>query len=187
MWSTASTGSHGLFACGFSYFFILPWRWRRYVPPKRRLTPHLHDATSQKTAFFIVTAVETSNLTTISWTLTLDSTTTVQAMTRKFQHWKVPTIMLQTIIQEQQICLIFCGKKFNLRSECLLSWEGFSGFPQSTQQILALNPSKLSGYKAKYIEVYCILDNTVHPKVVFKHVHLGVFATLQSIYYFLYC
>jgi hypothetical protein len=29
----------------------------RYVPPKRRLTPHLHGA------FFIVTAVKTSNLT----------------------------------------------------------------------------------------------------------------------------
>jgi hypothetical protein len=39
---------------------ILPWRWRRYVPPKRRLTHDLHGATSQKTAFFIVTAVKTS-------------------------------------------------------------------------------------------------------------------------------
>jgi hypothetical protein len=33
------------------------------VPPKRRLTPFLHGAASQKTAFFIVTAVKTSNLT----------------------------------------------------------------------------------------------------------------------------
>jgi hypothetical protein len=33
------------------------------VPPKRRLTPLLHGATSQKNAFFIVTAVKTSNLT----------------------------------------------------------------------------------------------------------------------------
>jgi hypothetical protein len=31
---------------------LLPWRWRRYVPPKRRLTPLLHGATSQMTAFF---------------------------------------------------------------------------------------------------------------------------------------
>jgi hypothetical protein len=31
-------------------------------PPKRRLTQYLHGATSQKTAFFIVTAVKTSNL-----------------------------------------------------------------------------------------------------------------------------
>jgi hypothetical protein len=29
---------------------------------KSRLTPYLHGATSQKTAFFIVTAVKTSNL-----------------------------------------------------------------------------------------------------------------------------
>jgi hypothetical protein len=36
---------------------------QRYVPPKRRFTQDLHDATSQKTAFFIVTAVKTSNVT----------------------------------------------------------------------------------------------------------------------------
>jgi hypothetical protein len=37
-------------------------RWRRYDPPKRRFNrPHLHGATRQKTAFFIVTAVKTSN------------------------------------------------------------------------------------------------------------------------------
>jgi hypothetical protein len=42
---------------------FLPWRWRRHVPPKRRFTQDLHDATSQKTAFFIVTAVKTSILT----------------------------------------------------------------------------------------------------------------------------
>jgi hypothetical protein len=32
---------------------ILPWRWRQYVPPKRRLTQDLHGAISQKTAFLI--------------------------------------------------------------------------------------------------------------------------------------
>jgi hypothetical protein len=41
----------------------LPWRWRRYVPSKRRFTQDLHSATSEKMAFFIVTAVKTSNLT----------------------------------------------------------------------------------------------------------------------------
>jgi hypothetical protein len=35
----------------------------RYIPPKRHFTQDLHSATSQKTAFFIVTAVKTSNLT----------------------------------------------------------------------------------------------------------------------------
>jgi hypothetical protein len=42
---------------------FLPWRWRRYIPPKRRFTQDLHGVRSQKTAFFIVTAVITSNLT----------------------------------------------------------------------------------------------------------------------------
>jgi hypothetical protein len=35
-----------------------PWRWRRYVPPTRRFTQGLKSATSQNTAFFIVTAVK---------------------------------------------------------------------------------------------------------------------------------
>jgi hypothetical protein len=43
---------------------FLPWRWWWYVPPKRRfISQDLHGATSQKTAFFIVTDVQTSNLT----------------------------------------------------------------------------------------------------------------------------
>jgi hypothetical protein len=42
---------------------FLPWRWRRYVPPKRRFVQERHGATSQKAAFFIVTAVKISNLT----------------------------------------------------------------------------------------------------------------------------
>jgi hypothetical protein len=40
-------------------------KWRRYVPPKRRLTfNRLHDAISQKVVRFITTAVRTSNPTT---------------------------------------------------------------------------------------------------------------------------
>jgi hypothetical protein len=38
------------------------WRWRREIPPKRRFLQDPHGVTSQKTAFFIVTAVKTSNL-----------------------------------------------------------------------------------------------------------------------------
>jgi hypothetical protein len=43
--------------------FLIPCRWRRYVPPKRRLTKYVHCSTSQNTTFFIDTAVKTSNLT----------------------------------------------------------------------------------------------------------------------------
>jgi hypothetical protein len=32
---------------------FLPWRWRRYVPLKRRLAQDLHSTTSQKTTFYI--------------------------------------------------------------------------------------------------------------------------------------
>jgi hypothetical protein len=27
---------------GYFFFFLLPWRWRWYVPPKRLLTQYLH-------------------------------------------------------------------------------------------------------------------------------------------------
>jgi hypothetical protein len=49
---------------GYSLADCLPWRWRRHVPPKCRFdSQELHGATSQKTAFFIVTSVKTSKLT----------------------------------------------------------------------------------------------------------------------------
>jgi hypothetical protein len=35
-----------------THAFILPQRWRRYVPLTRRFIQYLHGATSQKTAFF---------------------------------------------------------------------------------------------------------------------------------------
>jgi hypothetical protein len=44
-------------------WIFLPWRWSRYVLPKRRFTQDLHCATFQNTAFFIVTTVTTSTVT----------------------------------------------------------------------------------------------------------------------------
>jgi hypothetical protein len=42
--------------------FFRPWRWRRHVPPKRRLTLNeLHGVISQKMVLFTTTAVRTSN------------------------------------------------------------------------------------------------------------------------------
>jgi hypothetical protein len=35
---------------------FLPWRWRRYIPPKCRFAHDLHGAISQKTAFFLFKA-----------------------------------------------------------------------------------------------------------------------------------
>jgi hypothetical protein len=43
--------------------FLSAWWRRRQVPPKRRFLQEPHGVTTQKTAFFIVTAVNTSNLT----------------------------------------------------------------------------------------------------------------------------
>jgi hypothetical protein len=40
---------------------FLPWRWKWYVPPKRRSTYDPHGAMAQKMAIFMTTAVRTSN------------------------------------------------------------------------------------------------------------------------------
>jgi hypothetical protein len=53
-------------ACFLFRLFFRPWRWRRYVPPKLRLTLNgLHRGISQKMVLFITTAVRTSNPTQI--------------------------------------------------------------------------------------------------------------------------
>jgi hypothetical protein len=41
--------------------FLLPWRWRWHIPPKRQFIINPHGVTSKKRAFFIVTHVKTSN------------------------------------------------------------------------------------------------------------------------------
>jgi hypothetical protein len=71
VWSDVSEDHIASIFTSCSYLFmlvphsqiLLPWRWRRYDPPKRQFTQELHGATTQKTALFIVTAMKTSNLT----------------------------------------------------------------------------------------------------------------------------
>jgi hypothetical protein len=43
--------------------FLSPWWRRRQVPPKRRFLQEPHGVTTQKTPFFMVTAVKTTRLT----------------------------------------------------------------------------------------------------------------------------
>jgi hypothetical protein len=51
-----------LLCCFLGWVTLKPWRWRRHIPPKRRLTSNgLHSVISQKTELFIITAVRTSN------------------------------------------------------------------------------------------------------------------------------
>jgi hypothetical protein len=65
---------------------FIPWRWRRYIPPKRRLTQDLHSPTSQKTTFFIVTAVKFSNLTLYKFT-DVSEKHPVSIFQRFFPYW----------------------------------------------------------------------------------------------------
>jgi hypothetical protein len=46
---------------------LSPWWRRRQVSPKRRFLQEPHGVTTQKTPFFIVTDVKTSNLTQMGW------------------------------------------------------------------------------------------------------------------------
>jgi hypothetical protein len=56
LWRMPSSGIWLIISHAHSSRIFLPWRWRRYIPPKHRFTQHLHCATSHKTTFFIVTA-----------------------------------------------------------------------------------------------------------------------------------
>jgi hypothetical protein len=41
---------------------LWPWRWRRHIPPKRRLILNgIHGVISQNTELFVTTAVRTSD------------------------------------------------------------------------------------------------------------------------------
>jgi hypothetical protein len=45
-----------------AWIILRPWRWRRHVPPKRRLTFNgLHGVMSQKIGLFLTTALRTSD------------------------------------------------------------------------------------------------------------------------------
>jgi hypothetical protein len=68
-WDVAPCKSSANRRFGGAYRLHLQVRRRkRYLPPKRQFTFDLHGATSQKTAFFIVTIVKTSNLNHIKFT-----------------------------------------------------------------------------------------------------------------------
>jgi hypothetical protein len=58
-WQQRTLFIHVGFVSPFKHFsslalFLLPWRLRRHVPPKRRLILNPHGAKAQKTAFFTV-------------------------------------------------------------------------------------------------------------------------------------
>jgi hypothetical protein len=67
---TYSTACHLLSRWFLARLILRSWRWRRYVPQKRRLTFNgLHGVIAQKTVLFITTAVRTSNPTKIKLSL----------------------------------------------------------------------------------------------------------------------
>jgi hypothetical protein len=60
-WRALPSGIQRRVTCLLLARLIRPWRWRRYVPPKRQLTFNgLHGVISQKIALFITAAVRTS-------------------------------------------------------------------------------------------------------------------------------
>jgi hypothetical protein len=61
LWLWISDSVCHLISRCYLYRHIRPWRWRRYSPPKLRLTFNgLHDVISQMIVLFITTAVRTS-------------------------------------------------------------------------------------------------------------------------------
>jgi hypothetical protein len=62
VWKQVANRDHALILFFFAWFILLPWRWRRYVPPKCFLAFNgLLDVISLKTDLFINKAARTSN------------------------------------------------------------------------------------------------------------------------------
>jgi hypothetical protein len=73
-------------------FFFLPWRWRRYVPPKGRLAFNgLHGLVSQNIVLFLTTAVRTSNPTYVEYKLQMLCASVVVATKEHFLDAYNPT------------------------------------------------------------------------------------------------
>jgi hypothetical protein len=99
---------------------FLPWRWRRYVPPKRRLTQDLHSATSQKTTFFIVTAVKASNRTCTGY---LEDTSQNCYYMRHLAQWPHRTSYMKGMhnSDDSPLSILLCGVNIpTLSSTCTL-------------------------------------------------------------------
>jgi hypothetical protein len=76
------------------WFFSL-WWWRWYVPPKHWFLQEPHGITSQKMAFFIITAIKVLNLTTyVLWCVWSDTVVTMQHFCRCYAtaSWLSPWI-----------------------------------------------------------------------------------------------
>jgi hypothetical protein len=61
-WSSTDVSGKHAASSSQAWFIRRPWRWKRYVPPKPRLTFNgLHGVISRKIEFFIITAARTSH------------------------------------------------------------------------------------------------------------------------------
>jgi hypothetical protein len=102
---------------GLIWFILLPWRWRQYVPPKRWFTQDPHGATSQKTAFFIVTEVKTSNLTFycfISNKFIFIIVIVISIMYNLDAHNLYQCILISRMNKNEWITIIWTGNHINL-------------------------------------------------------------------------
>jgi hypothetical protein len=103
-------------------FFLQPCRWRRYVPPKRRLHLNtLHGVTSQKMILFITTAVKTSNPTSM---LLLQS-----------RNHSVYIILVYTINYVYMSLSVSTVLDLTLKQNIMLEWLVLSYFVYETAQV----------------------------------------------------
>jgi hypothetical protein len=132
-------------------------RWRRYVPPKCRLTVNgLHDVISQKIVLFITTAVRTTN------PVNQTKLTTWSAV-----HFK--KLVIASASQEFQSSLwnpkVHCHA--HKTWHCFLSWDRLSQpttshpIPLRCTSILILSSRGLSALRPKYWCTIYLLKSTV--------------------------
>jgi hypothetical protein len=109
-----------------------PWRWRRYVPPKRLFTQDLHRATYQKTAFLIITAVKLSNLTYLCRIYKSPLTVSPAHPLLTLFISTISTLSSQSRVRSKQACIIvrvdyniFQGVPLNSAPQLVPTWNIF--------------------------------------------------------------
>jgi hypothetical protein len=98
--------------------FLSPWwRWSQ-VPPKRRFLQEPHGVTTQKTPFFIVTAVKTSNLTLLTYfNLRAELYWSQQPRGVRYELFAHSTagVVGSNPTRYMDICVVLCVRKVALR------------------------------------------------------------------------
>jgi hypothetical protein len=154
------------------------WRWRRHVPPKRwSVFNELHVVISQKTEFFITTAVRTSNTASVS---VMSQIKSPHSMLRANKKGKIILTVLKTYVYVGLLCI----KYLKIRTLCVISVTLISVNAPSGWKWLCLTISITRNVGRYHSCVVCRLDATILNNFKFPLLEITSFSSCSSNYMF---